>query len=124
MKTIANVAIPALEELKQRLLTDLHSFHPMWLAWREIRKQGNSDAVNTECPASWRALLIDHIHELQDRYKHGSKFDKRTRDTFTETANMRVVISIMGGYKDAPRWEVECNPVITHYDSLYRKKSN
>jgi hypothetical protein len=108
MRTIASIAIKALTDLENKLLSHdwYDSYGALCYAWREIRKYNNYDTMGNN---EWRDKCVNLIRDLKDGYMHGDKLRKRERATFTETMNIRVTIFVMGGLEDAPQWEADCN---------------
>jgi hypothetical protein len=106
MKTIASVAIEALNDLKKTIQD------PNWMkgdyghlfqAWSTLR------LCNDYCrlkPTEWQGQVIELIDDAVACYKN-PKFQFNHRSFFNETMNIRLTVNVMGGYHDCPKWKTE-----------------
>lgn len=106
MKTIASVAIAALESASENLSKD--TYKNLFAAWYAMRCFTDGKLVLV---SDWLETVKRLYNELIERYKHGEK----NRELWAETFNIRVSVSIMGGYKDYPCWEVAVSVSITDH---------
>jgi hypothetical protein len=109
MKTIAKVAIAALDKFADELnTTDTYQkFHPLWLAWMQIRSVNGFSVPSTF--KEWLDEITRELDHIKDSYIRGDSYMKRLRYQYTESANLRVTLNIMGGFKgEYCQWETEC----------------
>ena len=118
MRTIASVAIEALDKFKAELQSaeGYYKYRPLWLGWREVRKI-NGGTITSPYYLDWRDKVVNIVDSMKENYSKGDKFHRRMRWYWLETYNMRVEISVMGGYKDenAKEWEPECKVVVCQH---------
>lgn len=114
MRTIASVAIAALATKKKSLHTEgwVEMYRDTYKAWFEMRRQRGSDTYNF---CQWRDFVTVKIDDMILFYTHGSNKDKRDRNYWSESGNIRVSISVMCGLKKYPKWQVDiCIAVVDH----------
>lgn len=102
MRTIASVAIKALKQLDESLFAPEwdKKFYDIYFAWKNMRYSigANMDSMNV-----WRDKVSGTIKSMISQYEHG----KRDRWYWTDGYNMRIAVSVMGGFKDSKAWESE-----------------
>ncbi len=110
MKKIAAVAIAALEN-KQKSLSALgwgNDYHDLYMCWAEMRRQNGGEIYSK---SEWRDTVVSLISDLIDHYKSGSN----ERYHSWETANLKVSMHVMCGFKRCPKWETDvCVSIVDH----------
>lgn len=111
MRTIASVAVQHLEAFDKAL------FAPGWddrlkhtfCAWNAMRASDNLGHCNMN---EWRDTVSRTVKSMINAYKTGETKD---RNYWSETYSIRVSITIMAGFKDCPKWQVDiCLGVVDH----------
>ena len=108
MKTIAAVAISALESTRKSLVApEWHKEnYDLYKSWMVMR-----DATLTKSMNEWRDDVDSLIYSLIESYKSGIK----DRSHWVESGNMRVAVTVMGGLRDCPKWEVDVSLSVTDH---------
>lgn len=109
MKTIATVAIAALNKFSEELSSpsSVTKYHAMWLAWMQMRlAAGYLDSTDFHF---WQESIQNDVRLLKESYTKGDSYQKKLRNQFLESANLRLTVNVMGGFKgEYCQWETEC----------------
>jgi hypothetical protein len=118
MKKISTVALKALEAARMALYADGWSErnYDLYKAWIEMRRQKNLNLIHYM--EEWRDYVNNLLTTLIDHYKTGNT----DRAMWVESMNLRVSITVMGGLRAQPKWEVDvvvmvvdhCNKTTLH----------
>lgn len=112
MKKIASVAIAALESADKSLYapdwTDM--YRDLYKSWTEMRRQSGS---STKSMTEWRDSVSSHIKGLIQHYKDGAA----DRAMWLESLNIRCAITVMGGYRHRPKWEVDVAVMVVDHSN-------
>lgn len=112
MKKIATVALQALESADKALYaTDwVENYRDLYKSWVEFRRQSAGSVVSM---TEWRDSVSSHFKSLIAHYKEG----KADRSMWIESFNLRATITVMGGYRDCPKWEVDVAVAIVDHSN-------
>lgn len=115
MKKISTVAIAALHAADKGLYSPnwdkrLYDTYKSWVALR-----GSKDNITNM--NEWRDAVSSIIKGMVGHYE-GTTDRANDRCYWSETFNLRVAITVMGGYRKYPTWEVDI--AITPIDHTYR----
>lgn len=113
MRTIANVATASLNQLKDTLCTpewNAGEGYNLYKAWVEMRRHNGYPIVQ---PNEWRNTIHRMIDGMIREYNNPSEYKNiQKRSHWTSTFNLRVCVTVMGGYRNWPKWETECKVFI------------
>jgi hypothetical protein len=65
-----------------------------------MRRQTGSETLSI---GDWRGHVSSYFKSLIAHYKEG----KADRSMWIESMNLRASITVMGGFRDCPKWEVD-----------------
>jgi hypothetical protein len=116
MKTIASVAIKALESADKSLYAAdwAEQYRDTYRGWLEMRRQSGSFTVPMN---EWRDSVSSVIKGMVEHYKQNGVND---RHYWSETFNYRVSITVMGGYREYPQWEVDVAVMLIDHSNKCR----
>jgi hypothetical protein len=118
MKTIASVAIKHLEAADKSLYAFdwAEKYRDTYRAWLEIRRQSGSFTVPMN---EWRDSVSSTIKGMVEHYKQP---ENRANDRcyWNDTFNYRVAITVMGGYRKYPQWEVDIAVMVIDHSNKCR----
>jgi hypothetical protein len=105
MKTIASVAIKHLEAADKSLYADgwAENYRDTHRAWLEMRRQNGGEPKDMN---EWRDMVSSIVKGMIAHYQ-GDEDRANDRSYWSETCNLRVAITVMGGYRKYPKWEVD-----------------
>lgn len=112
MKSIATIAIQTLESADKSLYAFdwADKYRDLHRAWLEMRRQTGNFSLSMN---EWRDSVSSHFKSLIAYYKNGGK----SRSMWVESMNFRATITVMGGYKDSPKWEVDIAVAIVDHSN-------
>jgi hypothetical protein len=118
MKTIASVAIKHLESADKSLYAFdwAEKYRDTYRAWLEFRRQSGGLTVPLN---EWRDSVSSTIKGMVEHYKQP---ENRANDRcyWSETFNYRVSITVMGGYRECPKWEVDIAVMVIDHSNKCR----
>jgi len=104
-KPISSIAIKALESADKSLYADgwADNYRDTHRAWLEMRRQNGGE---TKAMNEWRDSVSSLIKGMIDHYQRDED-RANDRSYWSESFNIRVAITVMGGYRKFPKWEVD-----------------
>lgn len=112
MKTIAAVAIAAIDEKAKTLYTDGwgKDYYDLYHAWLEMRRANGGEKWSM---CQWRDTIKSLMDDLKRSY---TKVKRKDRYMSWETANICVSVHVMCGFKECPQWETAVSVAIVDHN--------
>jgi hypothetical protein len=118
MKKISEVAIKHLEAADKSLYAAdwAEQYRDTYRAWLEIRRQSGGFTVPMN---EWRDSVSSVIKGMVEHYKQPEN-RANDRHFWTDTFNFRVSITVMDGYRECPKWEVDVAVMVIDHNNKCR----
>lgn len=113
MRTIATVALASLNKLRTKIHSDEWAKgegYDLYKAWVELRRHNQHRIAS---PHEWAQTIDRCIADCIKAYSNPYEYKNiLKRNHWVSTFNLRVMVTVMGGYRSHPQWETECKVFI------------